>query len=345
MKKLAILLGTLAIAASAFAGGKEVVPDPASPTVIKEVEKVVYRDRGANGGYVEFLYRWFGTAAEDKYDERRQVSFGRLQIQGNVNLTDRDSMYFRVRSHHQVGDSDKKGYSDNTQIRLRASHKHDLLNASSRLHYQNPNEPNGFAVGEHNLEYQFRIPLAEYFFDNDFVKTTAFTLAPKFGFSWDHSGGANRSTYYAGVDLETMHKLPLNFSLEINLRAAQYQGNGYFYDGKKSDFAVAAEVYLYNTTKLLDLGDTSTLSFYFEGGYDTYQWSQRKLYPDSWGKLENAKYSLYALPALRLDIKPSETLGIFVVAGAEWRNNYSVECEASDWTIAPTAWAGFKVTF
>jgi hypothetical protein len=122
---------------------------------------------------------------------------GRLRIIGNLKLTDRDKLYYRITNNHAIGSIGKESASisgigtvaesyprsgDSTEVRVRFSHKHDWLNGTSRLHYQNRGgDYTGFSGAEHNLEYQFQIPLAEYFFDNDFIKTTTFTVAPKLG--------------------------------------------------------------------------------------------------------------------------------------------------------------------
>ena len=372
MKKLALLLGSLAIAATSFAGGKEIIP-PDENVIIKEVfvERPVYRNI-MNGGYLEMYYRWWGESTEHSKDGHKDKlgngNRGRLHIQGLVNLTERQSIYFRVRDNQAISDNGIKdgfgGYrrsSENTQVRLRYSFKHDFanLNATSRLHYQNDGEYTGAAVGRNNLEYQFRMQFAEYGFDNDFIKTTNLTLAPKVGYSWDNSsrmtaaydGGGHASTPYFGIDLYTYHKLPLNFGLEVNLYANSVHSNYKFYAEKKSNFQATAEVYLYNTTPIIK-GDRATLSFYFEGGFDPYKYSQRKIFDHNFGGRnlvskadEKTSYSLYALPALRVDYQATENVNLFLVAGAEMRNIHETGCEAQGFEWQPTAWAGFKVNF
>jgi len=285
MKKLALLLGSLAIAATSFAGGKEVVP---VEVVVKEVirEVPVYRNNW-NGGYLEMYYKWWGkstTHEHDRYyytndgidvettydkdlktisglkrikDRRSNGNRGRLHIAGLVNLTERQSVYFRVRNNQTISNNgiavygantdnagnpflENVGYknsSESTQIRIRYSYKHDFasLNAISRVHFQTEDgangDPAGAAIGRNNLEYQFRMNFADYMFDNDFIKTTKFVVAPKVGYSWDNSstghyytyakynaatlayysreiGGGHASTPYFGLDFEIDHKLP-----------------------------------------------------------------------------------------------------------------------------------------
>jgi hypothetical protein len=373
MKKLAILLGTLAIAASAFAGAKESIPAPATTTVIKEVERVVYRDR-TDIGSVTFRYQVLGPAGENKrhgtkyYRENHYAGdFGRLRIDGSLALTERVKFGFQIRTDHELGISDKdSGIRDTDRYRAWFDYKHDFLNATSRLWYQR----NGHAgsnvdytveiPGVHNLDYKFLIPVAEYFFDNDFIKTTTFDIGPEIGYSWDYSNdknGANtygsRATYYGGLALYTTHKLPLNFTFDFNLFALYANTNHYYFETPtrdyKNDFLAYAEVYLFNKTKLFDLGDKATLSFVFEGGYDGYQFSQRKIWRNNFinkrGENTTQKYTLYALPTLRVDYAAASNLSIFVEAGAEYANGELSSHSAQGWTLSPYAQTGFTVKF
>jgi hypothetical protein len=366
MKKLAILLGTLAIAASAFAGGKEVVPAPGTTTVIKEVERVVYRDR-TDIGSVTFRYQVLGPAAAYKKDGKKYYrenhyagDYGRLRIDGSLALTERVKFGFQIRTDHELGISDKdKDIKNLSRYRVWFDYKHDFLDATSRLWYQRSGangEYTGDIPGFHNLDYKFLIPLAQYFFDNDFIKTTKFDIGPEIGYSWDYSddysglsvNGA-RATYYGGLALYTSHKLPLNFSFDINLYARSASANYKAFENKKNDLLVYAEVYLNNKTKLVDLGDNTTLSFVFEGGYDGYQYSQRKYYKNlnlpQTGPNAKTAYTLYALPTLRVDYAAASNLSIFVEAGAEYANTEISGKSAQGWTLSPFAQTGFQVKF
>jgi len=441
MKKIALLLGSLALAATSFAGGKEIVP--VEVEVIEIVREVpVYRNI-TNGGYLEMFYKWWGNSNEHTRDgwywgedangnpyqkvktRQKNGNRGRLQIQGSVNLTENQNIYFRVRDNNAVSTNGVKTYYESpttndllsrdnyrsgggTQVRVRYSFAHDFanLNATSRLHYDNSGEYTGAAIGKHNLEYQFRMQFAEYMLDNDFVRTTNFVLAPKVGYSWDNSGvksdyynGIRRdalgnpiidpwtgeaerlegsgpaSTPYFGLALETNHALPLNFSLEANFHLTSVHSNNRYYGERKSNLQAYAEVYLRNTTPIIQ-GDRATLSFVFEGGLDPYRYSQRKIYQrdlsDYYGVGSNGyanldgkpksttstisgeddpvsndkiSYSAFALPALRLDYQATNNVNLFAVAGAEYRNIHESKSEAQGWVWQPTAWAGFRVNF
>lgn len=390
MKKLALLLGSLAIAATSYAGGKEYVP-PVENVQVREiyVDRPVYRNI-MNGGYLEIYYKWWGQSTEHERDDwewasndkkvktrQKNGNRGRLHIQGLVNLTERQSIYFRVRDNQAISDNGLKTFitaagekdyhsSESTQVRLRYNFKHDFanLNATSRLHYQNDGEYTGAAIGKNNLEYQFRMQFAEYGFDNSFIKTTNLVIAPKVGYSWDNSsktrsaydGVGHASTPYFGLDFYIDHKLPWNFSLEFALYLNSVHSNYKFYGEKKSNFQATAELYLKNKTPLWT-GDKAKLSFVFEGGFDPYRYSQRKIYNHELDDYfdgsksttsqteDKTSYSLYALPALQIDYQATENVNLFVAAGAEMRNIHETGCEAQGFVWQPTAWAGFKVNF
>ena len=126
---------------------------------------------------------------------------------------------------------------------------------------------------------------ADYMFNTDLVKTTDFTVAPRYAYVW----GENSSAYdnQVGVDLYTMHELPWGFSFEFNLYTTQH-----FYgeraeilteDGKEDkNFTIDMEVYIYNTTNLYTNGNV--LDFIFEGGYDQYNWSKEKKFGKTYGE-------------------------------------------------------------
>ena len=71
MRKLALLLGSLVVVASASA--KEVVPAPVvveeAPVQIVEKEVIVYRDKEEGfrpNGFVDLQYRWYGETEKIK---------------------------------------------------------------------------------------------------------------------------------------------------------------------------------------------------------------------------------------------------------------------------------------
>ena len=373
MKKTIILLSSLAIAVTTFSGGKEIIP-PEDNVIVKEVfvERPVYRNI-LNGGYLNMFYRWWGESSSySRYDQKhynRSGNRGRLQIDGLINLTEQQSIYFRIRDNQSISDiGDGRNRSgENTQVRMRYMYNHEFtsLNATSRLHYQNTGEYIGdgpVVKGDENFEYQFRMQFVENGFDNDFVKTTNLVIAPKVGYSWDHSSSSNHhaSSPYYGLNIEFHNQLPWNFSLEINTFITQVHSNNKYYDGKRDNFSVSGEVFLKNKTPLWT-GDKATLSFVFEGGLDPYVYSLRKVFDHSNGAgYEHGKnmairdrssgtdkynYSVFAVPALQIDYQATENINLYVAAGAEMRNIYEVGSEAQGFEWQPTAWAGFRSRF
>ena len=143
--------------------------------------------------------------------------------------------------------------------------EYSKVNLTSRVHYRN----NGHDDNTQELEYQARFNFAEYMFNNDFVKTTDFTLAPKYKYVW---GDHNSSDYdnRVGLDLSSYHELPWGFSFEFNLYADQhFYGQDQYFNGgntkKDKNFTLDMEAYIYNYTKLYENGNFA-LGFYFEGG-------------------------------------------------------------------------------
>ena len=97
MRKLALLLGSLVVVASASA--KEVVPAPVvveeAPVQIVEKEVIVYRDKEEGfrpNGYVDLRYQFWGeTEGQDEKDRdtdngswNGNNNYGRLQLEGKI---------------------------------------------------------------------------------------------------------------------------------------------------------------------------------------------------------------------------------------------------------------------
>ena len=388
MRKLALLLGSLLVVASASA--KEVVPAPVvveeAPVQVIEKEVIVYRDKEEGfrpNGFVDLQYRWYGKTEgqEDKFETVSETTDGngnwntgnnysRIQFSGKINMTENQSLEYRIRDYNAVTTHEGNG-KDGTDTRLRYFYNHGLLgdskvNLTSRVHYRD----NGHDDDSQELEYQARFNFADYMFNNDFVKTTNFVVAPKYGYAWDSS---NDDSYdnRLGVDLYTMNELPWGFSFEFNVYATQhFYGQDQYFDAvdKKEDknFTVDVEAYLYNTTNLYTNGKVS-VDFNFEGGYDAYNWSQEKKFgaprdggdytkeyhaakdtttPAKGVGTDNSKYSLYALPTIQLNYQATPSVKVYAAAGAEYRD-WAVNSgsSATNWRWQPTVFAGFKTVF
>jgi len=366
MKKSLLLVGAF-LTVAAMAQAKEVVPAPVvvteAPVQIIEKEVIVYRDRAPVGfrpnGYVDLQYRWYGeaenkTTGKDYNDWAGATNYGRIQLLGKINMTENQTLEYRIRNFGNTS-AEKVGTSG-TDTRLRYFYNHgnigdSNINFTSRLHYRDREDTNG----HQELEYQARFNFADYMFNNDFIKTTNFVVAPKYRYEW---GEGNNNTYdnQLGVDLYTMHELPWGFSFEFNLYATQhfYGDDQPFNEGRDvedKNFTLDMEAYIYNTTNLYTNGDV-TIDFNFEGGYDAYTWSQEKMfgskksgYLANYG-YDNASYSLYALPTIQVNYQVTPSFKVYAAAGAEYRNwGIDNENSAKDWRWQPTVLAGFRATF
>lgn len=360
MKKSMLLVGAF-LAVAAMAQAKEVVPAPVvveeAPVQIVEKEVIVYRDKEEGfrpNGYVDLQYRYYGdTEGRDDAKWNPNNNYSRIQLLGNINMTENQSLEYRVRAYNSLDEDSTVGSKTNgTETRLRYFYDHGVLGDSkvdltSRIHYQN-NADDDYQ----NVEYQARFDFADYMFNNDVVKTDYFVLAPKVGYTWADDNSSDYSNQ-VGVDLYTWHTLPWGFSTEFNLYFTEnfYGQDQAFNNGqdmKDKNFTVDMEFYIYNTTNLYTNGNFS-LDFGFEGGYDPYTWSQEKKFglADT-GKLgtDDAKYSLYALPYLQANYAVTENMTVYAAAGAEYRDwAVNNEHSAKDWRWQPTVWAGFKTTF
>ena len=367
MKKSLLLVGAF-LAVTAMAQAKEIVPAPIvveeTPVQIVEKEVIVYRDREPEGfrpnGYVDLQYRYYGEAEELNYKNNDvNNNYGRTQLLGKINMTEKQSLEYRVRSYNDwnsATNKDNRG-EKGTQTRLRYFYDHGNLGDSkvdliSRLEYKKDTDD------VQSLEYQARFNIADYLFNNDFIKTTSFTFAPKYKYKW--SSNTDNYENILGLDLFTMNQLPLGFSFEFNL-----YGDQHFYgerkatgvtDTVKNNTSLTMEAYLYNTTNLYANDDVS-VDFYFEGGFDPYKWNsekiQRTLKVGATDKIDTANYNyyhnsyqVYAYPQLIANYKITPNLNVYTSLGAEYRNwAYTSEKSAKDWRWQPTAVVGFRTTF
>ena len=367
MKKSLLLVGAF-LAVTAMAQAKEIVPAPVvveeTPVQIVEKEVIVYRDREPEGfkpnGYVDLQYRYYGEAEELNYKNNDvNNNYGRTQLLGKINMTEKQSLEYRVRSYNDwnsATNKDNRG-EKGTQTRLRYFYDHGNLgdskvNLISRLEYKKDTDD------VQSLEYQARFNIADYLFNNDFIKTTSFTFAPKYKYKW--SSNTDNYENILGLDLFTMNQLPLGFSFEFNL-----YGDQHFYgerkatgvtDTVKNNTSLTMEAYLYNTTNLYANDDVS-VDFYFEGGFDPYKWNsekiQRTLKVGAPDKIDAANYNyyhnsyqVYAYPQLIANYKITPNLNVYTSLGAEYRNwAYTSEKSAKDWRWQPTAVVGFRTTF
>ena len=375
MKRLALLLGSLLVVSS-VASAKEVMPAPTPEPekVIEYVEKpvIVYKDREVKpawkpNGSLDLRYTWYGETENKNPGEdtdgdwaRGRSNSGRLQTTVNINFTEKQNLNIRSRTYNAFRDTESKRAgisSDNLRIR----HHYNFgklgdskVTATSRLEYNQTKGDEGLKQAKASVFFDF----ADYFPSNEYFKVETFGLRPGYAHRWyKHNSGVEGQSFSAGtanrytLDFESSYKLPLGFSVDLNLysgydrhRKAVRVGN----DGetKKGQFNGAMEAYLYHTLPLYK-NDKLTVSLKSEGGYDAYDFHQYKTVKNRQGvRTDRRSYSVYLLPTLNVNYKVTDNVNLFAAAGAEYRNwKVSTESEAKNWRWRPTAWAGMKVSF
>lgn len=364
MRKLALLLGSLVVVASASA--KEVVPAPVvveeAPVQIVEKEVIVYRDKEEGfrpSGNVDLQYRYYGRTeknnGESKKDWNDKNNYSRLQLSGKVQMTENQKLEFRVRDFNELDKEDGlQGGALGTETRLRYFYDHGKLGDSkvdftSRLQYRDKTN------GTQDIEYQARFNFAEYMFNNDFVKTTDFTVAPNYQYVWSPDNSSNYENIL-GLELNSFYELPLGFSAEFNVYAKQHfygekaeisvKDKDYVAKNEDKNFTVDVEAYLYHSLPLYQ-NDKLSVAFNNEGGYDTYSWSQEKEFDAKTNKeSDHSNYQVYLLSTIGVDYQATPNVALYAAAGAEYRNwQITSGSSASNWRWQPTVWAGFKTTF
>lgn len=351
MKRLALLLGSLLVVTAA-ASAKEVVPAPVvveeAPVQIVEKEVIVYRDKEEGfrpNGFVDLQYRYYGqTEGKDNY-WNTDDNYSRTQLEGKIQMTEKQALDFRVRSYASL---DEHGGNNDTETRLRYYYDHGS-NMTSFVRYQ---KDGAYQLGEYQLKFQ----LADYLFNNDFVKTTSFEVGPRYIYKWSADNSSDY-THTLGLYLDWINQLPWGFSTEVEIDGLHY--NMYGKDAEKQDgkvdnlkddefgvFGVAAKVM--HDANLYTNGAYS-LDWHFEGGYDTYNWSNLDRYVANvegnkhW---DDSTYQLYAQPNLTLSYQATDFVTLYGTLGAEYRNwNFINESEAQEWRWQPYAIVGFRTTF
>ena len=337
MRKLALLLGSLVVVASASA--KEVVPAPVvveeAPVQIVEKEVIVYRDKEEGfrpNGNIGLEYKYYGNTESQNHDDWNSANnYSRTQLSGGIQMTEAQKLEFRIRDYNSLDQENDRQTKVGTETRLRYFYNHGNLgdskvNYTSRIQYRDKTNDT------QDLEYMANFNFAEYMFNTDFVKTTNFTLAPRYAYVWK----SNSSDYenQLGLDLYTYHELPLGFSFEFNVYSTQA-----FVERGEDYFEAKVEAYIYQTTNLYTDGNLS-LDFNFEGGYDPYSW--KKVKHEGTAK----DYTLYMTPSFQVNYQVTPNLSTYVAAGATYQNwTKTAQSSASDWRWQPTAWAGFNVAF
>ena len=360
MRKLALLLGSLVVVASASA--KEVVPAPVvveeAPVQIVEKEVIVYRDKEEGfrpNGNIGLEYRYYGDTENHDEWQGNQGNSSRTQLQGKIQMTEKQAFDFRIRDWNGLDKESEREVSDNTQIRLRYYYDHGTLGDSkvgteSFVRYQKQDAQ--------LLEYRFNFQFADYFFNNDFIKTTNFVVGPRYIYSWKSSND-DAYTNTIGLYADIINQFPLGFWTEIEIDGLHYNmygdavdnrpNDGLKADGTKDykdndvDFSIAAV--LHHEANLYSNGKYS-LDWAFEGGYDAYKWNSIDKVETTAKNYVDSKYELYAQPSVTLSYQATDFVSLFATVGAEYRNwNITAGSEASHWRWQPFGVVGFTTAF
>lgn len=359
MKKLTLTLASL-LAVSAIASAKEVVPAPVAavePTVVYVATTPAWRP----SGYVDLGYRYYGA------DEFDSPEYGRVQMQGKFNFTEKDRVEYRFRRYnyyqtqdHQFGLNPDRliGGTDNaSQARLRYFYENGNLgdtkiSLTQRLQYENGQSTGQFAgedengvsyakVGDkyQNIEYRLFFEYAEYMtWTPEWFKNTSATIQPYVGYSWTDADSSSTTEY--GIQLGSTFDLPYGFSTEFNLYPAYVTSNH-----DSSEWTLAAEAYLYYGYNLFD-NDKYAVDFNFEGGMDPYVFHTDRKFGKAFSTSEDASYSAYAMPSLDFTYTRTENMKIYAGVAAEYRNwRQESQNGAKNWTWMPQVYAGLRLDF
>lgn len=372
MKRLALLLGSLLVV-SAAASAKEVVPAPVvveeAPVQIVEKEVIVYRDKEEGfrpNGTVGVEYRYYGkTEGQEKIggdNWNGSNRYSRLQLETNINMTENQTLNIRTRTYESLAGSNResgKGSADD-QVRVQYYYNHGLLgdtkvNGTSFVEYLNEGD-------SQSIQYRYDFQFADYMFDNDFIKTTNFVVGPRAIYKWADSNKDNYS-YTLGLYMDWINQLPFGFSTEVEIDGFDYtkfgdgakKGNAYSVKYADEYKVVVKAILMQDTT--LYTADKMTVNWHSEGGYDTYNYSNRELVGHNFSRFDNdkaavygeseyASYQAFFSSDVTLNYQATEFVNLFAGAGAEYRNwTITAEEDATNWRWQPYAFAGFNVSF
>ena len=378
MRKLALLLGSLVVVASASA--KEVVPAPVvveeAPVQIVEKEVIVYRDKEEGfrpSGNVGLEVRYF-----DKTEGQKNVpvekggwtagdKYSRTQLSGAVQMTENQKFEFRVRDFNSV-DASREVSDMGTETRLRYSYNHGNL-GDSKVNFTSWVEYKKKKSGVQHVDYQARFDFAEYLFNNDFVKTSTAIVAPRYKYAW--GGNDDNYTNTLGLYVDIVNQYPWGFGSEIEIDGANYNFYGedqvtYKFDKTKNDswnddFTLSVKAIITQDTNLYS-ADKLSIDWHSEGGFDTYNWSDKDNVPygletvefvnenkdevTGHQKFEDISYQAYFSSDVTASYQATEFVNVFALAGAEYRN-WAVDnaSSATNWRWQPYVAAGFNVAF
>lgn len=224
------------------------------------------------------------------------------------------------------------------------------------------------------VETGVKFDFSEYFFQNDFIKTTALELAPFYRYQWNKgSEYANNLGLYANAEFE----LPLGFTFQAEFDDLfnYSRVNGYQYDLMFND--MGDFIGLSRTHKKLK-GKTGTVELVLANAFEVYKDDRNSVkvgadfkYAIDWaynkksvgwtnadlavgeagtvrsnGKKEKlGAYEATIDPYVSYAFKATDFVKIYTRVGAEYKNRVTYRHGAKHWRWQPYARVGLTVTF
>lgn len=333
MKKLALILGTIILAANASA--EEVAAAPILPAF-------------KPSGFVSMEQKYYGKGEHDDVTH----NFFRTEFKGSVKMTAVDELQWRVRSYDDLNSEGTDGAKkeNNSETRYRWIHKFGTLEGtkiqvSTRAEVKQRDDTDKY-------EGQLRLNFADYIPDASWMDTTTFQFAPKLRYI--EYGETDDGAVGAGMDFAHYAILPLGLEWEFNAyyiyndntddgyRNSSQAPSGSFDDSiedTSSSNNLDIEAYLYWNHMMWESQDGFySLNAYAEGGLDALT------YRDGDGDTNNN--SIYFMPEAQFNININPSTSILVSAGIEYRNWTSDEMSAiKDFTWQPYTSVMVKTVF
>ncbi len=355
MKKLALVLGSLLIAATASA--KEVVAAPVvvAEPVVEEVVPVVVPEFKASGS-IAFENEYRGQGEHGANGEN-----GRLyqELNANFNITELDTIRSRVRNRESFASGDDAS-SESKDLRWRWDHKFGYLGDTkitqkSRFEWRDHNNYDHFQLG-------YQLGFADYAPQFSNFNITGVTLMPKVryndlnGNDEDQSTGAGMDFYFsADSDLGIFGTLEYEFNAyyiysdNSNFDEDKIGGGTHYWGGVDNKFEsgdytsnghnLDIEAYLYHTLPLWasESGDYK-VQFFHEGGLDPIYFGT--------GEGTDNTQTLYYEPRLQLIQKINASTEFTYSAGAYYVNDVTKsETHQSDYQWEPRVGLMIRSTF
>ncbi|MGL4534651.1 MAG: FomA family porin-like outer membrane protein, partial [Fusobacteriaceae bacterium] len=334
---------------------KEIAPTPVILEAAQTIEKKEFKVNGTFKQELEYLGNREGENGASKFRFR--------PAEGNINLTEKLSVDFRVRQELRAEAGQN---NDKSNFRTRVTYKHGQLgdtkiNLISRLRLEKtgPFSNSGSVFGDTNdtgfsdTEFKFNY-IAGYRLLGDFkAYMPSFISKFDFGPAVRHTWNSANSDQYAnglGFDLETSIKLPLNLKFDTNVFLTNYWF-GTDIAGLKGEVVgdeallVSIEAMLKGKWDVLKLSEKTKVNFYIEYGMDPYQAASEKIYGNQVNAIDNKAYNLKARNVLTLEHKMTPATTLYTSVVGEYRNGITRSSGAKDWKWAPEVIVGWTTKF